>query len=106
HLALPRVITPMPELYPLSLHDALPISHYRRFTTCLITCTFTLKATSVVVTTSMSTKTLRVTMPLLTSALLQPWALFITSDQLTRSEEHTSELQSREKLECRRLLDK
>src|SRR6266436_10406393 len=65
--------TATPEIYTLSLHDALPISAYHR--------RWLLRHRS---STCMSTR---------------PW-------NLPRSEEHTSELQSRLQLVCRLLLEK
>src|SRR5690606_39394718 len=76
---------PTTELYPLSLHDALPISPRGRNTStplCLGT-----------------------TSPICTST----WCRDIRArpgNTGERSEEHTSELQSREKLVCRLLLEK
>src|SRR5258707_7608063 len=74
------------EIYTLSLHDALPICTVRTLSTigqfCLVTCKLLCLVTGK-------------TQSLLTS---QP--------QEVRSEEHTSELQSRQYLVCRLLLEK
>src|SRR3712207_8886388 len=74
------------EIYTLSLHDALPIYHP------LIQALFLPKADS----TSPRRKPNYIEPKLFSSALL---------DILTRSEEHTSELQSRQYLVCRLLLE-
>src|SRR5690606_41035465 len=88
------------EIYPLSLHDALPI--WRR---CLA------HRTTVVVAAAgaLLAAALTAVLPLIVrhvvdettsgAASVLPWAL-------ARSEEHTSELQSRENLVCRLLLEK
>src|SRR5437870_10887337 len=79
---LPKATAP-PEIYTLSLHDALPISEQRRNHPAL-------------------GSTLARTTPSLRLALLArfyDWGL-------QRSEEHTSELQSRGHLVCRLLLEK
>src|SRR5690554_7760822 len=73
--------TPTTEIYTLSLHDALPISGYRIFYCFVI---------------SSSSRWLG----LEESAVVRP------SVQSMRSEEHTSELQSRPHLVCRLLLEK
>src|SRR2546421_4042320 len=66
------------EIYTLSLHDALPISEQRQAFGC------------------------RVVAPSSAAALVRAAAISC----LTRSEEHTSELQSRSDLVCRLLLEK
>src|SRR3989442_5432832 len=71
------------EIYTLSLHDALPILH---------ACSH------------MHTPA-HVHMPALTHAHTRSYA-YACSHMLTRSEEHTSELQSRPHLVCRLLLEK
>src|SRR5216683_7647631 len=65
--------TATPEIYTLSLHDALPICRAG-----------------------------------IISAWITPWITALTSrySQRSRSEEHTSELQSRSDLVCRLLLEK
>src|SRR5690349_22914961 len=68
------------EIYTLSLHDALPIYRATRWSTVLVAAPFGVAAADVVV---------------------EPPA-----DGPTRSEEHTSELQSRRDLVCRLLLEK
>src|SRR2546422_5496286 len=70
------------EIYTLSLHDALPI---------FATSTIILAAgcwTSI------------------SSSIVAPSFVMVTNDGATRSEEHTSELQSRLHLVCRLLLEK
>src|SRR3712207_8057657 len=81
------------EIYTLSLHDALPI------------CTFTLNNYGVF---GVDGSTPIINHP--EAALLgvgrivdKPW---VVDGQLARSEEHTSELQSRQYLVCRLLLEK
>src|SRR3712207_8134640 len=79
------------EIYTLSLHDALPISSSTRL------------ARSSAPTTSAPASS--------ASAALGPWAKTATLTSLPsplgrRSEEHTSELQSRQYLVCRLLLEK
>src|SRR5699024_12786434 len=87
------------ELYPLSLHDALPISTGPRGTVS----TWSRRAC--------------VAPPFVRSPFLSPSsdapsssslseALNFTTGQIVRSEEHTSELQSRFDLVCRLLLEK
>src|SRR5690606_42058889 len=74
-----RFQSPWPTaIYPLSLHDALPISFF---------------------------DTLRVRVPSRAAAVVRT-ARDLGINLFFRSEEHTSELQSRDKLECRLLLDK
>src|SRR5690349_22018404 len=69
--------TPPTEIYTLSLHDALPIS-------------------------------LLTSLPSLARPpdTRSPWMLPLPRPKLARSEEHTSELQSRRDLVCRLLLEK
>src|SRR5436309_10319026 len=68
------------EIYTLSLHDALPIS-----------------VVDAVVTVEQGSADVGLVVPYFESSLLK---------RETRSEEHTSELQSRENLVCRLLLEK
>src|SRR3712207_8810751 len=84
------------EIYTLSLHDALPISRTARFTNRIPRLAFstrlsgsTSRVTSIRV--RRSDSSWKVTTPL--------WA------KPSRSEEHTSELQSRQYLVCRLLLE-
>src|SRR5690606_41298982 len=80
--------TATPEIYTLSLHDALPIFRDDADGSTLTEiCLFT---------TSTSTGTLIAFQSLVAAVISSP----------TRSEEHTSELQSRENLVCRLLLEK
>src|SRR5688572_32158592 len=88
--------TPTPDTYTLSLHDALPIS------------TFYFKSTApsagtvdMTVTDGSRTATQPVGLVFRT-----PTQLVFTSPPATRSEEHTSELQSQSNLVCRLLLEK
>src|SRR5690606_42142712 len=91
------------ELYPLSLHDALPISCARRKSLFIVSSPFLVGVSD--------QAALRV---LPASACASAWmrsarissGCSIPTDSLTRSEEHTSELQSRENLVCRLLLEK
>src|SRR3712207_3511244 len=84
------------EIYTLSLHDALPISR---------------QATSASATASGTPPAIRVSTGASTSALAST-AFAICSARrrvtlpISRSEEHTSELQSRQYLVCRLLLEK
>src|SRR5437868_13771345 len=78
--------TPPPEIYTLSLHDALPISRSISFSMC-----------SAAGKKSPQARTHRVQNRLVDR---------ITSRSQRRSEEHTSELQSRFDLVCRLLLEK
>src|SRR5690606_41332897 len=83
--------SPITEIYPLSLHDALPIS----------------------ATTPEPAPTTRTSVSWISgtrcdavgelASIVQSWH---APPRPTRSEEHTSELQSREKLVCRLLLEK
>src|SRR5687768_18571333 len=75
------------EIYTLSLHDALPISNYRR--TCCISWTPSRHRIWCSPEPSISAECSR-----------------HSERRLTRSEEHTSELQSRLHLVCRLLLEK
>src|SRR3712207_8195061 len=77
------------EIYTLSLHDALPISRFRR-TTASPFCRF---VTSAPACSPASTSTCSL-------------ARSSASPGSPRSEEHTSELQSRQYLVCRLLLEK
>src|SRR5690606_39596648 len=84
---------PPTEIYPLSLHDALPIlapwARDRR------TSRVTLASTS------------PAAPPLCSTAISRGhWKKMVVSPVSSRSEEHTSELQSRENLVCRLLLEK
>src|SRR5690606_41413272 len=89
---------PTPQIYSLSLHDALPIC--RSF---LIELPYTFYALFI------HPKNI---MQMWWAFLMHPvrlylWiAIFIKRTLLKRSEEHTSELQSRENLVCRLLLEK
>src|SRR3712207_7931882 len=74
------------EIYTLSLHDALPISG------------------SVVVRTEMQNDPTPAAMS--QSISMMPQLLRSSGETSTRSEEHTSELQSRQYLVCRLLLEK
>src|SRR5205809_4905788 len=78
-----------PSSSPLSLHDALPIS---TFSNISCTCFFTVDSV----------------MPRIVaiSELVLPWASQSRYRHDSRSEEHTSELQSRLHLVCRLLLEK
>src|SRR5436309_7228179 len=81
------------EIYTLSLHDALPISYFLAlFTTLLVLFVLT------------------VLKPMEKRFFKRPdgasVALVLPRREDSRSEEHTSELQSRENLVCRLLLEK
>src|SRR5690606_41541511 len=88
--------TPTTSIHTLSLHDALPISSTRcsrRSATCSTTPSKTGGAA---------------TSPSCTSATSRPTPPLLKPPESSgpRSEEHTSELQSRENLGCRLLLEK
>src|SRR3712207_9531683 len=70
------------EIYTLSLHDALPISRSSRNTSRISSFRFSSRAVSLCA------------------------SLRFSSQRKLRSEEHTSELQSRQYLVCRLLLEK
>src|SRR5699024_11992149 len=95
--------------YPLSLHDALPISFLRRGLRCLLRRRMhveLLDALSIGI--SIARRdfgTAGSVMFLLDlGELLEEWTHKKSVDDLARSEEHTSELQSRFDLVCRLLL--
>src|SRR5690606_39965233 len=92
-LALFFTPPPTTEIYPLSLHDALPI--------CQPPATSVSVAPAFLSFDGTSSATFQVTAN-------GTWKIASNSDWLkvNRSEEHTSELQSRENLVCRLLLEK
>src|SRR5206468_11882860 len=97
---LPLHASPTTDIYTLSLHDALPI--YNR----------TVKRASVVpllpsTTRTSSTHTLGSgsSLIIVPTACAQPISALPALLSLSRSEEHTSELQSRSDLVCRLLLE-
>src|SRR3989475_9618133 len=84
------------EIYTLSLHDALPISY---------------KTHSSVLSVNHRNKAMMTTKPktykvICMVSLRVGQTTFLTSRQASRSEEHTSELQSQSNLVCRLLLEK
>src|SRR5690606_41733558 len=83
-------LPPPPEIYILSLHDALPIFH---------------KVGIIQKEVQRVTQELFVSVALFRKQILTQWKRLAFQD-LVRSEEHTSELQSRENLVCRLLLEK
>src|SRR5690606_40116493 len=94
-------IPPPSDIYTLSLHDALPISNH------LLLVVGTRRASE----TSSRTRTnlwRRRAAPsqVRYQAALHPVSLSTRAASRRRSEEHTSELQSRENLVCRLLLEK
>src|SRR5690606_42021730 len=99
--------TPTPEIYTLSLHDALPICRYFRKPQSLqrsrisgaMSASPTRTSLDALVEIAQTINTLRDP-----EAVLEK-VLEIAMETL-RSEEHTSELQSRENLVCRLLLEK
>src|SRR5690606_42051167 len=82
---------PTTAIHTLSLHDALPISSNTRFAPRPSTTSAATDASRLRSAGSPSSRT---------NASVAPWS------DCSRSEEHTSELQSREKLVCRLLLEK
>src|SRR5690606_42003071 len=97
-----------PDLHSLSLHDALPISRpERQARAAALGCRAVPPEQMVEVCAAAPVIFNTVPAPVLDRALLerlQPETLII--DIASRSEEHTSELQSRENLVCRLLLEK
>src|SRR5690606_41724262 len=96
-------VTAPPEFYPLSLHDALPIWHPRLARECglgdaepaeVAQQPFGVRSAGGNLENGLRHESGRVQLPV--AAALR----------LARSEEHTSELQSRENLVCRLLLEK
>src|SRR3712207_7503931 len=83
------------EIYTLSLHDALPISR---------TVVRTVSSCSETSTRTRTSSTMRACLAISSSCAISG-ASTVTSLK-TRSEEHTSELQSRQYLVCRLLLEK
>src|SRR5690606_40083829 len=101
------VATPPAQLAPLSLHDALPIStraglclpeRHIMFLLLLVITFAVAAAISLLVVKFFAPSTSKIFWSILKSDLAQAWE--------RRSEEHTSELQSRENLVCRLLLEK
>src|SRR5690349_23183753 len=82
--------TPTTEIYTLSLHDALPIFGRRR--TGWIVCR--------------SAQTASTSSPVIVWIRSSQWVPMSATARSARSEEHTSELQSRRDLVCRLLLEK
>src|SRR5690606_39443919 len=94
--------TPTPEIYTLSLHDALPISEHDGIPLGLYA-----RASLAEALAREADELFEVTAAALDHyhqlfGIRYPWGKY---DQV-RSEEHTSELQSRENLVCRLLLEK
>src|SRR5690606_40541314 len=98
---------PSSQIYTLSLHDALPISS----TLVMMSPRYTLPRRSRVVDRSPASSawlpglTVRISTPSIPSRRVQLSGATRTANP-GRSEEHTSELQSRENLVCRLLLEK
>src|SRR5207249_11124057 len=90
--------TPPTELYTLSLHDALPISTSSRSTRG------TTRRASPITRTAGSRRSRSSGKEKYGTKTL--WGIVGRSARVTRSEEHTSELQSRFDLVCRLLLEK
>src|SRR3712207_8218140 len=82
------------EIYTLSLLDALPISRVKRAPTSA-----TRPAPLVMTTNWMIVRITKITRPTISEPPITKWPK-------ARSEEHTSELQSRQYLVCRLLLEK
>src|SRR5690606_41674169 len=99
--------TTPPDLYPLSLHDALPISSACRYLVSFRTRStagpLDPPATKESATRLRQSSSLMGSCPTPTSVNEWPRPL---ANSWPRSEEHTSELQSRENLVCRLLLEK
>src|SRR5690606_41820879 len=92
--------TSPPRLHSLSLHDALPISHdkamFKYYTTGQL---------AVVDAANGSTRVIGAP-GMIRSVDASPDGRYFRVTRTVRSEEHTSELQSRENLVCRLLLEK
>src|SRR5690606_41198206 len=98
----PYLSTPTSEIYPLSLHDALPIFSVYQGESVRVRAAGEVAATA-------GRSRYFVTVDPFSGAPRPPGCQQVTantSDTTPRSEEHTSELQSREKLVCRLLLEK
>src|SRR2546430_15906650 len=91
------------EIYTLSLHDALPISTRFAATICSIRSARTLASASRSASRSRSSRIARLSA---SSESKSPTSRGMPSARPTRSEEHTSELQSQSNLVCRLLLEK
>src|SRR5690606_39667857 len=92
------------EIYTLSLHDALPISTCSRSATCRRS---TANKCRRMPTRAQPPRSARPPTPEAEQALgCRPWDAGLGAIFSFRSEEHTSELQSRENLVCRLLLEK
>src|SRR5207249_6756433 len=100
-------IPPPPHTSPLSLHDALPIS---RASSPSVKGAFRVESNSHPSNRNRSTiRNIfceRPNKPSLTTLKAPPLTLFVSTRDKFRSEEHTSELQSRLDLVCRLLLEK
>src|SRR5690606_41883634 len=100
--SLPLADTPPPQLYTLSLHDALPICSRRQ----------AIHQQPVDVSTDFFIQRIKSIGVLdLVARTVEcrgtgAWNNHVTPQGPSRSEEHTSELQSRENLVCRLLLEK
>src|SRR5690606_41676487 len=90
------------QISALSLHDALPISSRQAARCSAVSCRISLlpEATMFCLAVSFSASACRFTSAVTSSMM------FSSSLRTGRSEEHTSELQSRENLVCRLLLEK
>src|SRR5690606_41547526 len=88
------------ELYTLSLHDALPIYPFENVYLVLAVISSILLMLVVVYYPPLQT------IFHTTYLSVREWMLIIVFSSIPRSEEHTSELQSRENLVCRLLLEK
>src|SRR5690606_40643860 len=98
---------PPPEIYTLSLHDALPIFPRPLDYLVVLDVLLFLYLTGMTILRGKRRTTTAIVLYLglfLMALLYLPG--MIATDHQTRSEEHTSELQSRENLVCRLLLEK
>src|SRR5690606_41794797 len=91
-----------PHIHPLSLHDALPIS--RIFNPCIARASAPFPSASTIMCTWLPSTAKCTTRAPNRSFALRRHSRTTPNDP--RSEEHTSELQSRENLVCRLLLEK
>src|SRR5690606_41696720 len=94
-----------PDIYPLSLHDALPISATADFLKALASETRQLVMQQFAGSRELTVGEIAERCGLKPSTASEHLSL-LRRGGLVRSEEHTSELQSRENLVCRLLLEK
>src|SRR5690606_41201992 len=97
---------PSTAIHTLSLHDALPISPSTVTVTSVPSVTPVIIIVPVATLLGSSPPTIPLSALTLYEAVPPPAKLTVADNVNARSEEHTSELQSRENLVCRLLLEK